>query len=171
MHYGGNNYQHNTPEELRRNTRNSDLHTVVKIVFIGIKMAPKEKELSEDLKKNVFNLHQNGLGYKLISRRMHISVNTVAKVIQQYKVSGQLSNEHRTGRPSILTVCDIHYIQRCVMDDKRRTASSLAQEVPSVCGKCVSPQTIRRSLNQFGVHGRIPRRKPPLTTKSFFFCR
>lgn len=37
------------------------------MLFIVIKMAPKWKELSEDLKKIIFNIHKNGLGYRLIS--------------------------------------------------------------------------------------------------------
>ncbi|CAI9732767.1 XP_036365101.1uncharacterized protein LOC118766054 [Octopus vulgaris] len=34
-------------------------------------MARKGKELSSDLKKIIFDLHKNGLGYKLISKRIH----------------------------------------------------------------------------------------------------
>ncbi|CAI9715311.1 transposase [Octopus vulgaris] len=119
-------------------------------------MAPKGKELFEDLKKIIFNLHKNGLGYMLISKRIHICVNTVAEVIQKYEATGWLTNKHRPGCP-ILTARNIRHIQRRVMDDMRRTASSLAQEVSS--------QTVRRSLNQCGLHGRIPRRKPLLTTR------
>ncbi|CAI9740064.1 serine/threoninepakD-likeprotein and mab-3-related transcription factor 2-like [Octopus vulgaris] len=117
-------------------------------------MAPKRKELSEDLKKIIFNLHKNCLGYKLISKRMHISVNTVAKVIQKYKATRRLNNRDRPGRRSILTARDIPHIQHCEMDDRRRTASSLAQEVSSVNGKsyrsrlqCLpSPESIRGVL-------------------------
>ncbi|CAI9734995.1 transposase [Octopus vulgaris] len=109
-------------------------------------MAPKEKELSEDFKKIIFNLHKNSLGYQLISKRIHISINTVAKVIQKYKATGWLSNKHHPGRLSILTARDIRHIQRCVMDDRRRTASSLAHEVSSVSGKSVPAQTQQFSL-------------------------
>ncbi|CAI9717491.1 transposase [Octopus vulgaris] len=116
-------------------------------------MAPKGKDLSEDLKKIIFNLHKNGLGYKLISKRIHISVNTVAKVIQKHKDAGRISNRHRSDRPSN------------VMEDRSRTGSPLAQEVSSLNGKSESVQTVRRSLNQCGLHGCIPRRKPLLTTR------
>ncbi|CAI9728859.1 Transposable element Tcb1 transposase [Octopus vulgaris] len=80
-------------------------------------MAPKGKELSEDLKKIIFNLYKNGLEYKYISKRIHISVNTVADVIQKYKATGRLNNKDNSGRPSILTARDIRHIQRCMMDE------------------------------------------------------
>ncbi|CAI9735784.1 Hypothetical predicted protein [Octopus vulgaris] len=62
--------------------RNSDLCSAEKIFFILIKVARKGKEFSEDLKNIIFNLHKNGLGSKLISKRIHISENEVAKLIQ-----------------------------------------------------------------------------------------
>ncbi|CAI9741148.1 Transposable element Tcb1 transposase [Octopus vulgaris] len=98
-------------------------------------MAPKE--LSEDLKKVIFNLHKNGLRYKIIGKRIHISVNTVAKVTQKYKATGWLIDKHRPGRSSILSVRDICHIQRCAMNVRRRTASPLVQEMSSVSGKSV----------------------------------
>ncbi|CAI9734549.1 TCB1 transposase [Octopus vulgaris] len=133
-------------------------------------MAPKGKELSKDLKKIIFNLHKNYLGYKLINNRIHISVNTIAKVIQKYKATGWLSNKHHPGRPSILTAHDIRHIQRCVMDDRRHTASSLAQEVSSDSGNGVSTQTVRRCLNRCGFHGCISHRKPLLTARHKSCC-
>ncbi len=44
-------------------------------------MAPHDKELSEDLKKNVFALHNDGVGYKKIAKTLKLSCSTVAKTI------------------------------------------------------------------------------------------
>ena len=50
------------------------------------------------------------------------------------------------------------------LKDRRRSAVSIAAEIEEVGGQPVSAQTIRRTLNQIGVHGCHPRRKPLLKT-------
>ena len=62
-----------------------------------------------------------------------------------------------------LTNRDARHIQQCVTKDRRRSASSLAQEVFSVSGKTLSAQTVHRINN--GLHGRVPRKKPLLNAK------
>ena len=57
-------------------------------------MASKGKELSDDLKDSVVELHKCGLGYKKVSNRDQISANTIAKIVQMYwclesKISGR----------------------------------------------------------------------------------
>ena len=51
-------------------------------------MAPKGRELSEDLQETIVMLHKSGLGCKKISEMIHISVNKVAKMVQNFKNTG-----------------------------------------------------------------------------------
>ncbi len=44
-------------------------------------MAPRGKELSEDLKKIIFALNKDGVGYKKIAKTMKLSCSMVAKTI------------------------------------------------------------------------------------------
>ncbi len=44
-------------------------------------MAPRGKELSEDLKKRIVALNKDGVGYKKIAKTMKLSCSTVAKTI------------------------------------------------------------------------------------------
>ena len=54
-------------------------------------MAPHGKELSEDLKRRIAALHDNGQGYKKIANTLKLSCSTVAKIIQRFKrASGRL---------------------------------------------------------------------------------
>ncbi len=46
--------------------------------------------------------------------------------------------------------------------NKRMSAASIALEVAEVEGQLVSVQTVRHTLQQVGLHGRRPRRKPLL---------
>ena len=43
------------------------------------------RELSEDLKETIVKLHKSCLGHKKISERIHISGNTVDKMVQKFK--------------------------------------------------------------------------------------
>ena len=132
-------------------------HCFVKVYLDLSKMAPKRRKLSGDLKETIVKLHKSGLGYKKIIERIHISFNTVAKMLQKFKNTGVVRPNSRSGRPSLLTKRDARYILQCVTNDRRRSASSFAQEVFSVSGKTVSAQTVRRSLINNGLHRRVPR--------------
>ena len=51
-------------------------------------MAPHEEELSEDLKKRIVALHEDGQGYKIIAKTLKLSCSTVTKIIQRFKRGG-----------------------------------------------------------------------------------
>ncbi len=53
-------------------------------------------------------------------------------------------------------------IQKLASKNRRMSAASIALEVAEVEGQLVSAQTIRHTLQQVGLHGRRPRRKPLL---------
>ncbi len=53
-------------------------------------------------------------------------------------------------------------IQKLASKKRRMSAASIALEVAEVEGQLVSAQTIRHTLQQVGLHGRRPRRKPLL---------
>ncbi len=53
-------------------------------------------------------------------------------------------------------------IQKLASKNRHMSAASIALEVAEVEGQLVSAQTIRHTLQQVGLHGRHPRRKPLL---------
>ncbi len=46
-------------------------------------MAPHGKELSEDLKKSIFTLHKDGVGYKKIAKTLKLSYSACAAAPSQ----------------------------------------------------------------------------------------
>lgn len=125
-------------------------------------MAPRGKEHSKDLKDKVIALHKDGQGYKKIGATLKMSPNTVAKIIQKYKQDHTIENRRRTGRPKKMTARSVRQVHNLALQDRRKSAASIAEEVSATSGQSVSAQTIRRTLHQVGLHGRRPRRKPLL---------
>ncbi len=113
-------------------------------------MAPRGKELSEDLKKRIVALHKDGVGYKKIAKTLKLSCSTVAKTIQRFNRTGSTQKRPHHGRPKKLSA------------RAQLSAASIAAEVEGVGGQPVSAQTIRGTLHQIGLHGCRPRRKPLL---------
>ncbi len=125
-------------------------------------MAPHGKELSEDLRIRIVALHKDGLGYKKFSNSLELSYSTVARVIQRFSKTGFTRNRPRKSRSKKLSPCAVRQVQKLASKNRRMSAASIALEVAEVEGQLVSAQTIRHTLQQVGLHGRRPRRKPLL---------
>ena len=123
-------------------------------------MAPHGKELSEDLKRHIVALHEDGQGYKKIANTLKLSCSTVAKINQCFKSAGSTQNRPQVGHPKMLSAHAEHYIQMLSLKDRHRRAVRIAAEIEEVGVQPLSAQTIRCTLHQIGVHGCHPRRKP-----------
>ena len=95
-------------------------------------MAPHDKELSEDLKRRIVALHEDGQGYKKIANTLKLSCSTVAKIIQRFKRTGSTQNKSRVGRPKKLSARAERHIQMLSLKDWRRRAVSIAAEIEEV---------------------------------------
>ena len=73
-------------------------HSLI-LVTESSNMVPHGKELSEDLKRCIIALHEDGQGYKKIANTLRPSCSTVAKIIQRFKSAGSTQNRLWVGRP------------------------------------------------------------------------
>ena len=133
-------------------------HSLI-LVAESSNMAPYGKELTEDLKRHIVALHEDGQGYKKIANTLKQTSSTVAKIIQRLKSAWSTQNRPLVGRPKKLSARAERYIQMLSLKDRRKSAVSISAEIEEVGGQPVSAQTIRRTLHQIGVHGCHPRRK------------
>ena len=136
-------------------------HSLI-LVTENSNMAPHGKELSEDLKKHIVALHEDGQGYKKIANTLKLTCSPGAKIIQHFKRAGFTQNRSRVGCPKKLSARAEHHIQMISLKDWCRSAVSITAEIEEVRGQPVSAQTIRRTLHQIGVHGCHPKKKPLL---------
>ena len=95
-------------------------------------MAPHGKELSEDLKRRIVVLHEDGQGYKKIANTLKLSCSTVAKIILHFKRAGSTQNRSRVGHPEKLSARSEHHIQMLSLKDWFRSAVSIAAEIEEV---------------------------------------
>ncbi len=127
-----------------------------------LNMAPHGKELSEDLRIRIVALHKDGLSYKKISNNLKLSHSTVARVIERFSNTGLTRNRPCKGQSKKLIPCAVRQVQKLASKNRSISAASIALEVAEVDGQLVSAQTIRHTLQQVGLHGHCPRRKPLL---------
>ena len=81
------------------------------VVTESSNMAPHGKELSEDLKRRIVALHEDGQGFKKIANTLKLSCSTVAKIIQRFKRAGSTQNKPRVSRPKKLSARAERHIQ------------------------------------------------------------
>ena len=77
-------------------------HSLI-LVTESSNMAPHGKELSEDLKRRIVALHEDGQGYKKIANTLKLNCSTVAKILQHFKRAGSTQNRSRVGGPKKLS--------------------------------------------------------------------
>lgn len=124
-------------------------------------MSARGKKLSYDLRKLAVYHHTQGKSYTEISSILHVSRNTVAKIVQRFKREDRIhARSKNAGRPRILTQSEERLILRKIKLNPRSSAPKLTREVRKDFKKDVNPETIRRVLRRDGLHGRIARKKP-----------
>ena len=119
----------------------------VTLVTESSNMAPHGNELSEDLKRRIIVVHEDGQGYKKIANTLKLRSSTVAKIIQRFKRAGSTQNRPQVGRPKKLSTRAEHHIQMLSLKVWCRSPASIAAEIEEVGGQPVSAQTIRRTSN------------------------
>lgn len=126
---------------------------------------PRTKELSEDLRARIVELHKAGRGYKSISKSLDVHVSTVRQIIYKWREFKTVATLPRRGRPAKMTA----RAQRRMVSEVRRNPRASAKALQTSLAHAnisVHTSTIRKCLNKNGFHGRTPRRKPLLTKKN-----
>ncbi|KAI3363740.1 hypothetical protein L3Q82_001204 [Scortum barcoo] len=126
---------------------------------------PRSKEIPEELRKKVIDIHQSGKGYKAISKAVGIQRTTVRAIIHKWRKLGTVANLPRSGRPPKITPRVRRRLIQEVTKDPQKTSKELQASLASV-KVSVHDSTIRKVLAKGGIHGRVPRRKPLLSKKN-----
>ncbi|CAF4601995.1 unnamed protein product [Rotaria sp. Silwood2] len=123
-------------------------------------MAPKSKERSFEFRELVIKHFRNGDSEHDIATKLLCSRNTIHYIIVKYKKTKCIGNIFGRGRKRKTTARIDKTIQRKVKVDRRKSASSVRQEIEQELGLVISSQTVRRRLHEAGLYGRTARKKP-----------
>uniref|UniRef100_T1E4C8 Transposase n=1 Tax=Crotalus horridus TaxID=35024 RepID=T1E4C8_CROHD len=126
---------------------------------------PRRKELSEDLRSRIVDLHEAGKGYKSISKSLDVHVSTVRQIVYKWRKFSTVTTLPRHGRPVKMTARAQRRMLLEVKKNPRVSAKDLQKDLAHA-NIFVDTSTIRKTLNKSGVHGRTPRRKPLLSKKN-----
>ncbi|KAI4882745.1 hypothetical protein NFI96_026283 [Prochilodus magdalenae] len=124
----------------------------------------KSKEISQDIRKRIVDLHKSGSSLGAISRCLKVPRSSVQTIIRQYKTDGNVQPSYRSGRKKVLCPRDECALVRSVHINPRAKAKDIVNMMAEA-GKSVSLSTVKRVLYRHGLKGHSARKKPLLQTK------
>ena len=122
----------------------------------------KSKEISQDLRKTIVDLHKSGSSLGAISKHLKVPRSSVQTIVRKYK-HHTMQPSYRSGRRHVLSPRDERTLMRKVHLNPR-TAKDLVKMLEEA-GTKVSISTVQRVLYQHNLKGRSARKKPLLQNR------
>lgn len=123
-------------------------------------MAPRRKEHSSDIRFLVLKHFENGESYATIAKKTLLPRSTVQYIIKRYKETKCILNKKGRGRKRKTSAAVDRIIQRKIKADRRKSASSVKEELEKELGITIHANTVRNRLHEVGLYGRVARKKP-----------
>ncbi len=125
----------------------------------------KTKELFEDVRDKIVDLHTAGRGYKTITKQLDEKVTTVGAIIRKWKKHKITVNLPLTGAPCKISPRGVSVIMRMVRNQPRTTREDLVNYL-----KAVTKKTFGNTLRREGLKS-CSARKVPLLQKAHVQAR
>ncbi|KAI4891915.1 hypothetical protein NFI96_029994, partial [Prochilodus magdalenae] len=109
----------------------------------------KTKELSQDLRVRIVDLHKAGMGYKKISKVLDVKVTTIGAIIRKFKEYNMTINRPRPGAPKKISPRGVAMMLRTVRNRPATTRQELANDLKAA-GTTVCKETIGNTLRNNG---------------------
>ena len=124
----------------------------------------KSKQISQDLRKKIVDLHKSGSSLGAISKCLKVPRLSVYTIVCKYKHHGTMQPSYRSGRRCVLSPRDECTLVRKVHINPRTTAKDLVKMLEET-GTKVSIFTVKRVLYQHNLKCRSARKKPLLQNR------
>lgn len=125
----------------------------------------KKKSCTPEERQIIVNLVEKGYFYAQIGDLLTCSRNKVYNAVKYWKKNGTTSNVSRKKRSRKTTPQEDRAIIRASKKDHFLSSKNIQNEVFGASTPKISARTVRRRLNEAGLHGRISRVKPLLRKK------
>jgi transposase len=103
----------------------------------------KSKEISQDLRKNIVDLHKSGSSLGAISKCLKVPRSSVQTIVRKYKHHGTTQPTYRSGRRRILSPRDERYFgAKSASQSQNRTAKDIVKMLVET-GTKVSISTVK----------------------------
>ncbi|KAI4887825.1 hypothetical protein NFI96_006698 [Prochilodus magdalenae] len=104
----------------------------------------KSKEISQDIRKRIVDLHKSGSSLGAISRCLKVPRSSVQTIIRKYKTDDNVQPSYRSGRKKVLCPRDERALVRSVHINPRAKAKDLVNMMAEA-GQSQKSQSERRS--------------------------
>ena len=121
----------------------------------------KSKEISQDLRKNIVDLHKSGSSLGAISKCLNVPRSSVQTIVRKYKHYGTTQPSYHSGRKRVLAPRDEWTLVRKVQINHRTAAKDLVKMLEET-GTQVSISTVKQVLYRHNLKGCSARKKPLL---------
>ncbi|MEW8545001.1 MAG: transposase [Candidatus Thiodiazotropha sp.] len=125
-------------------------------------------KLSETDRARALGCLDAGMRSREVARRFHTSHQTINRIRQRYRQTGQFKDMPRSGRPKVTTRAEDRYIATTVARNRFVTGPQTRRRLYAVRGpgaRPVSVQTVRNRIHASGFKSRVPAKKPKLTQR------
>lgn len=133
------------------------------IVFY-VKMA-KSAYVTPAQRQRIIDLRKDDYSYGEIAKKLKLSKTACFQAAKYVQSTGSVQNKVRIRRRKT-TARDDRKVHRLSEADRFKTAVDIHEELSGQLSKDVSVSTIKRRLNEFGLMGRIARKKPFIFKKN-----
>ena len=145
---------------------NASLYCYILAYILAVVAMGRGKHLSAELRALAVELSEKGAKQTQISATLECSRRTVQTALRLAKEGGLLEDGKRTGRPRKSTIKEDRRIRRLSEADRRKTAPAIKQEFEASSDVVMSQRSYQRRLVEFGLHGRVARKKPYISEKN-----
>jgi transposase len=118
-------------------------------------------QLTEVERAAIITLDKVGWLHKDIAEAIKCSENTVSLWVTRWREQHSVADAERSGRPRCTTDDTDAAIEECADEKKRTVPKDIKKELQLEC----SPRTIRRRLDEVGLHGRVGRTEYAFTER------
>ncbi|KAI4878085.1 hypothetical protein NFI96_027878, partial [Prochilodus magdalenae] len=119
----------------------------------------KTKELSQDLRVRIVDLHKAGMGYKKISKVLDVKVTTIGAIIRKFKEYNMTINRPRPGAPKKISPRGVAMMLRTVRNRPATTRQELANDLKAAGTHSFARKQLATLCATMDSHPAVPERK------------